>query len=154
MKTAQKLEKIPFFKGIKENRPWSKVGLLGTLFKYELFEAGGVVFREGEVGDKFYLIVDGKVAITTHKENSEELLELETLSSGQWFGEMSLLLHTPRSATITAKITTVVLSLTAGSFRRFLEIAPELGSSFNVLVTSRTANTLKKFKFFKTVKEK
>jgi len=147
------LESIPFFQGIKENKPWSKKGLLGTLFKYELFEAGAVVFREGEVGHKFYLIVDGKVSVTAHTASSNEPLELETLSSGQWFGEMSLLLHTPRSATITAKVTTLVLSLTADTFRRFLEIAPELTSSFKILATSRTANTLKKFKFFNNVKE-
>jgi CRP-like cAMP-binding protein len=153
MKTAAKLETIPFFKGIRENRPWSKIGLLGTLFKFELFETGSTIFKEGEVGDKFYVIVEGKVAVTAHEENSNEMFELETLSHGQWFGEMSLLLHTPRSATITTKMTTVVLSLTTDAFKRFLEIAPELNSSFQALVTSRTANALKKFKFFKNVKE-
>jgi CRP-like cAMP-binding protein len=46
-----------------------------------------------------------------------------------------------------------MLSLTAQSFRRFLEIAPELKDPFNSLVHARTANTLKKFAFFKAVKE-
>jgi CRP-like cAMP-binding protein len=153
MKTAKKLEKIPFFNGIKENKPWSKMGFLGSLFKFESFESEDVIFKESEIGEKFYVIVDGKVRVTCRQEDSTDPLELECLTNGQWFGEMSLLLKTPRTANVTAVIPTLLLSLTAQSFRRFLEIAPELKDPFNALVHARTANTLKKFALFRAVKE-
>lgn len=153
IKTAEKLEKIPFFSGIKENKPWSKIGLLGSMFKFESFESGDVVFQESDIGEKFYVIVDGKVSVTCKKSDSAESFELECLTNGQWFGEISLLLKTPRTASVTAVVPTLMLSLTSESFRKFLEIAPELNDPFKTLVNSRTANTLKKFEFFRAVKE-
>jgi len=154
MRTAKKLQKIPFFTGIKENKPWIKIELLGTLFKFEVFSNDSVICREGDIGDKFFVIVDGKVSITCANEETKQEQELETLQAGQWFGEMSLLLNTPRSASAISKSEqTVVLSLTAQAFKKFLSIAPELTESFENMLKARTANTLKKFSFFGQVKE-
>jgi len=44
---SQTLRSIPFFQYINENKPWSKIGILGGLFRFEEYAPGHVVFREG-----------------------------------------------------------------------------------------------------------
>lgn len=153
MKTAKKLESFPFFANVKENRPWSKMGLLGTLFKFESFVEDTVIIREGHAGDKFFIIVEGEVQISVLAEDGQSNIIIDKLTSGQWFGEISLILDTPRTATVTTVTPTLVLSLSRDSFKRFLNIAPELAEPFEALVTHRTANTLRKFSFFANIKE-
>ncbi len=58
-------------------------------------ESGDVVVVEGDVGDKYYLIVDGAVSITIGGELIREM------GPGQSFGEIALLRDTPRTATVT-----------------------------------------------------
>jgi len=66
------------------------------------YEAGDMVFREGEMGDCFYLIVSGEVLI------SRGTAQLARLREGNCFGEMAVLESVPRSATAVATQKTLV----------------------------------------------
>lgn len=66
------------------------------------YEPGDVIFQEGEMGDCFYLIVFGEVAI------SREGAPIARVEEGGCFGEMALLENTPRNATATAAAKTLV----------------------------------------------
>lgn len=57
---------------------------------------GEMVFDEGDPGRVMYVIESGKVEIFRTKHGKE--VKLATLGSGEYFGEMSLLLDAPRSA--------------------------------------------------------
>lgn len=59
--------------------------------------AGEVIFREGDVGDVMYVVVDGEIDVVYHNNL------LETVTSGSVIGEMALIDQSPRSATATAK---------------------------------------------------
>ncbi len=61
--------------------------------------AGTVLFREGDRGDKMYVIRSGKVNIWKHVSDSE--VSLAVLGAGEFFGEMALLEGLPRSASAT-----------------------------------------------------
>ncbi|MGH3083435.1 MAG: MFS transporter [Gaiellaceae bacterium] len=60
-------------------------------------EAGREVFREGELGDRFYIVADGEVEIV----QNGRVVNLE--GPGEFFGEISLLRDVPRTATVRAK---------------------------------------------------
>lgn len=62
---------------------------------------GQVIFREGEVSDKFYIVRSGQVVLT--KESGGTNRELARVGPGEVIGEMGVLQNLPRSATATAK---------------------------------------------------
>ena len=59
------------------------------------------IIREGETGEEFFLIVDGKVDVL-RRATGGELRRLETLGPGNVFGEFALMFDAPRSATCVA----------------------------------------------------
>jgi CRP-like cAMP-binding protein len=59
VRTSDRLKKIPFFTAVKENKPWSKLDILASLFVFENFDKGEIICREGEEGNKFYVVVTG-----------------------------------------------------------------------------------------------
>jgi CRP/FNR family transcriptional regulator, cyclic AMP receptor protein len=60
------------------------------------FAKGDTIFREGEQGDEFFVVVRGKVEIRSGDRR------LETLGPKDIFGEMALIDDSPRSATVVA----------------------------------------------------
>lgn len=62
------------------------------------YNAGEVIFREGDVGTRFYLVINGVAEVL--KSNSTEVLSY--LQRGDYFGELALLRSAPRAATIVA----------------------------------------------------
>lgn len=60
----------------------------------------GLVFREGDPGDAWYLVYDGEVEVL--KEQGDHPRRVTTLGRGSCFGEMAILDGSPRSATVRA----------------------------------------------------
>jgi len=86
---------------------------------------GEVLFREGDTGDRVYVVIDGKVKLgRTSSDGRENLLAL--LGPGQMFGELSLFDPGPRSATVTAVTDTVLLSLANEDMLTWLTGRPEV----------------------------
>jgi CRP-like cAMP-binding protein len=72
-----------------------KEGELGRIF-----HDGEIIFREGDEGDRMYVVQSGKVKIT--KKTPEGEVAIATLGNGEIFGEMALFDRMPRSATAEA----------------------------------------------------
>ena len=70
--------------------------LLGPGFPTRFFAKGDAIFREGEPGDEFFVVVRGQVEIRSGNRC------LETLGRSGIFGEMALIDDSPRSATVVA----------------------------------------------------
>lgn len=67
----------------------------------EFFSAGTVVVRQGDRGDKFYIIRGGEVVVTKREEDGSER-RVGSLGRGNYFGEQALLHEDRRLATVTA----------------------------------------------------
>lgn len=95
-------------------------------------EAGEVIVRQGGPADKFFVLVEGEVLIS-----EQGASEGTTLGPGHFFGELSIMLDRPRSATVTATKPTTLLSLERDTFRDL--VAQSLGTTgeFDKVITSR-----------------
>ena len=83
--------------------------LAGRLVPLRL-DPGTVIVREGDAGDRFYIVAEGEVEVT---EASKPISELE---AGGYFGEIALIRDVPRTATVTAKTPVVLYALDREDF--------------------------------------
>ena len=81
------------------------------------------IFKQGEKGSKAYLLLDGRVAIEVNSKKVAEISEMEI------FGEMSLLLNKPRTASIKALKPSIVLPIDKKILEELLGKSPPVISS-------------------------
>jgi MFS family permease len=86
------LREIPIFAPLPE----ATLEQLGSNLSPVFLPAGGVVFRQGEAGDRFYVIETGEVSVAPDGRQPVKL------GRGAYFGEVALLRALPRTATVTA----------------------------------------------------
>ena len=72
--------------------------------------AGTIVIRQGDPGDRYYLIADGTLSV------SRDGVDVATIGRGQGFGEIALISPSPRTATIRAKSDVIMYSLDKDQF--------------------------------------
>lgn len=89
---------------------------LADAIKVEIVTEGTAIFKEGDVGNKFYIIEEGSAVATKMGK------EVMTYGAGDYFGELALIRNQPRAATITAKAFSKLLSIDSRSFKRLLNV--------------------------------
>jgi CRP/FNR family transcriptional regulator, cyclic AMP receptor protein len=82
------------------------------------FPKGDTIFREGEQGDEFFVVVRGQVEIRSGKR------QLEILRRNGIFGEMALIDDSPRSATVVALTDVTVAAMKEKQFLFLVKHAP------------------------------
>lgn len=97
--------------------------MIKILLMKKVFESGQVVFKEGDPGQEAYLIRGGYVSI--RKLDGDREVELATRGPGEIIGEMALLDHHSRSATVVAKGRLEVEVVTRTSLEEMLQHSPE-----------------------------
>ena len=100
------LASVPIFSPL----PGTSLEHLATRLVPLRLEPGTVVVREGDRGDRFYIVAEGTVEIT---EGGKTLSELE---AGGYFGEIALIRDVPRTATVVAKTPIVLYALDREDF--------------------------------------
>jgi CRP-like cAMP-binding protein len=95
--------------------------------------AGTVVIREGDGGDRFYLVADGEIGVS----RSDGVTA--TLRRGQGFGEIALLRDVPRTATCTAVTDTALYALGKDDFLTAVTGHPRAAEEAAQLVETRLA---------------
>jgi NADH:ubiquinone reductase (H+-translocating) len=103
----------------------------------EYFEAGQVVFNEGDRGDWLYVITDGEVEVLKDT-GAGGPTALRRLGPGECFGEIALVSDRPRSATVRAITSTNVLALDRAAFQALFGTLPPLRGFFEELIARRT----------------
>jgi MFS family permease len=106
--------------------------LAGRLVPLRL-EPSTMIVREGDAGDRFYIVAEGEVEI------SEGGFTVSQLSAGGYFGEIALLRDVPRTATVTAKTRVVLYALDREDFLAAVTNHAPSAEAAEEVVSSRLA---------------
>jgi NADH dehydrogenase len=101
----------------------------------EHYEPGQDVFRQGELGDRLYIILSGGAEVRREDDHRERVLA--ELGPGQCFGEMALVNMVKRNATVRCTAAMDVLSLPKKEFAVLAANLPDLRRSFERLAAER-----------------
>ena len=113
------LSAIPFFPSldtVERNKLTDAATLHG-------FKAGEMIISEGDPGRSIYVVLNGRVKVFLKDYHGSEL-ELDILSKSKFFGEISLLTGKPRSASVAALDSTMVMELSYDSMRKLIRENP------------------------------
>lgn len=103
------LQGMPVFGGIKTEVLQYLLGLCPIVSVPE----DGYFFREGDQGDRMFVLETGRVAVLKGWQGQDYLLQ--TLSAGDCFGEMAVMDHGPRSASVRALEACGAICISAGN---------------------------------------
>ena len=118
---AALLKTLPLFKDLDE----VELAAVADVCREEKFVSGEYVFREGESGNRLYLITHGEVRISRDVPGSgEEALAI--LKAGALFGEMAVFDRSERSTHAISNGGTTVLTITRTDFEMLLDFNREL----------------------------
>jgi putative ABC transport system ATP-binding protein len=84
-------------------QPIAMLTEFAAFMRRESFDPGEDIIREGEAGDKFYVIESGSVEVLREKTSGDSEVARTTLGPGDFFGEVALLTGAPRNATVIAR---------------------------------------------------
>jgi len=118
------LASIPLFAGMDR----SKLKMLAFASERYNYPSGEVVFRQGEVGDNAYVVIDGEADVLL--ELSEGTRHLVTMKRNDLYGELALLCEAPRTATIKAATDLTVMAIAKDIF--FKVIAEDTETSIRL----------------------
>ncbi len=130
---ASRLGRLSFFRGLNPDALQEITGL----FVMEKFEAGVHAVEQGGAGDKFYIIVRGKVEVIV-KMDSGASRRVAVLEDGDHFGEIALLRSVPRTASIVALTPCLCLALSREDFDPLLNRYPSMRHSLETSLQIRT----------------
>jgi len=127
----------PLMKPLSEDQLLSFAGA-GEL---EVYDPGEAVVTEGTLGDAIYLLLDGHAAVKKKDAGERRLADLET---GEFFGEMSLVEATARSATVVAVERCKVFRLPNQELHRLAEEDPQSMNRMLVVIVRTLSARLRR----------
>ena len=131
--TAALLKDVPLFAGCSKRELETIAGAM----KEVNHSAGHVIAREGDIGLGFFLITEGTASVTV---GGKARVKLGPRDS---FGEISLLDHGPRTATVTAATPIRLLGLTAWAFKGVVQQHPALALNLLKVLAKRLRSVSK-----------
>ena len=96
--------------------PTANIHQLFALLEPIEYEPGDVVIRQGEPGEHYFIVSEGKCVVSRKASATAKEVSLATLSAGDSFGEEALLTETTRNATVTMKSAGMLMRLEKDSF--------------------------------------
>jgi CRP-like cAMP-binding protein len=122
-----RLKDVPFFSSLSEQDLAAVAHHIG-----EISVAGGsVLAREGDLGDKFFVIESGTAEVTRGR------VPVTKLGAGDFFGEIALIREERRTATVTATSPMTLIVMTGSSFRSLDSSRPEIRETVSKALAER-----------------
>lgn len=115
------LRQSPIFQDLDDD----ELGRVVDICQRQTYQTGEYIFKEGEPGNRLFLVLDGRVRISRNIPGSGEEA-LSVLKPGACFGEMSVFDRSVRSTDAIADITTQLATITRPDFEMLLDFHREL----------------------------
>ncbi|MEM1334318.1 MAG: cyclic nucleotide-binding domain-containing protein [Actinomycetota bacterium] len=129
---AKQLANVPVFSGLKpKNR-----ALMAKLGKHVTWAEGKVGVKEGSNASGFFLVVDGDLSV------SQQGTEINSMTTGDFFGEIALLSGGKRTATVTATRRTQLFAIGRAALSPAIESNPDFAMDLLKAVALRQANDI------------
>eukprot|EP01064_Diplonema_japonicum_P007454 TRINITY_DN1507_c4_g1_i1.p1 TRINITY_DN1507_c4_g1~~TRINITY_DN1507_c4_g1_i1.p1 ORF type:complete len:868 (+),score=86.72 TRINITY_DN1507_c4_g1_i1:62-2665(+) len=114
------VSQVPLFKGVEEKT----LTALAAVTQQVLVAPNEYIIEAGGIGHEMYFIAQGVVEVIVEDEHGDEMCAA-TLQSGSWFGEIALLKHTQRTASVRSVTACSCFKLLKEDFMGILKIFPE-----------------------------
>lgn len=101
--------------------PSASIEQLFARFEAVPMKAGQIVIRQGDRGDYYYVIKQGRCRVVQKPGEQQKMVALADLTEGDGFGEEALLSDAPRNATIAALTEGTLMRLSRDDFNRLLK---------------------------------
>jgi CRP-like cAMP-binding protein/CheY-like chemotaxis protein len=137
---SEVLKKVPFFRTLGKDG----IDYIVERLKFKPFDSNELICRIGDPGDKMYIIISGGAKVVVKAEESESETIIAHLSSGDYFGEMSLLTGEPRSASVITTESSEMFILNKADFDAMVERFPSISLSLGKIMSQRLRDTLQK----------
>jgi len=103
-----------------------EISAITAFLKQRTIKQGETVFNEGDTGESMFIMLSGKLSAFVRRSNGTQYRMFD-IKSGDFFGEMSIIVHEPRSATLTAMEDTDIAELPGEDFFRIVLDHPMIG---------------------------
>lgn len=130
------LEKIPVFEGFSPR----ELAALGRVLHKREYLPGEVIIRQDEPGLGMYIIQSGQAAVISGRDD----VQLSVLGDGDFFGEVSLLDETPRSATVVARTHCLIFGFFQSDLFGLIERDPRFGVKIVIRLAKILGDRLRK----------
>jgi HEAT repeat protein len=127
------LQKVPMFAGLTP----ADLERVADIAEERGYADGESIAAEGERGDELHIVVDGVVRVVQGRDGSEH--ELARRAEGEVVGEMSLLTHTPRMASLVASGPTRTIRIGHREFESMLRERPDVALAVMRVLAHRLA---------------
>jgi NTE family protein len=114
----------------------SAAALLRDRLRWIAIAGGQTLMAQGEPGDSMYLLVSGRLRAYVLQDDGTQRMVRE-MSRGQVIGEMSLITHEPRSATVVAIRDSVLVRLDQPAFDRLIAASPQVAMALTRQIIQR-----------------
>ena len=138
------LKQIPIFSSLNDNH----VEKIKEIVEEISIPKGSPIFKQGDFGDAFYIVISGKVKISKVEDGEDKTLAL--LKEGEFFGEMALLEEAPRSASATCIDDCRLYKITQKNFGYIMLLNPAISLKIMRFMSDR----VRKSSVVSTVAEK
>lgn len=132
LKTEQELGPRIFLRRVPILRSLSlrTLDALASQLQLERFDSETALIRQGDYGDRLYLLLEGEVEVLGERE-VESPIKLATLYRMDYFGETALLRDVPRTATVRAITPVEVYTLGRSDFQELLHRSDEFETAIS-----------------------
>lgn len=121
------LSEVEFFQDFTD----AELARVAVLAEEVNAEVGAELTEQGRVGDVCYVIVEGTAGVYASGEH------VASLHAGTMVGEMALIGHVPRNATVVAETPMVLAAFDARSFRQLLDEMPKARERVLAILNAR-----------------